>query len=145
MNAPETDEVFLILLTIEEASLSEPIRVVNDTVNITSRGNVYAAMAFSAEPPGESDGAARSARITLDNVDRQIVQAVREATGVPKVTMEVILASDPDTVEAGPFVFELESAEYDATTVTGELSFDDVSSLRWPAYSTTPHLFPDLY
>ncbi len=145
INAEETGEVFLLLLEFDEASLSEPIRVVWNNVNVTSRGNVYAAMEFSAELPGETEGASQSVRITLDNVDRQIVQAVRNAVGRPAVTMEIVLASDPDTVEAGPFNFELESVEYNALTVSGELIFDDVSNLRCPQHTATPYLYPDAF
>jgi len=143
--APETDEAFLLLLTIEEASLSEPIRVCHNTENVTSRGDVYAAVEFGIELPAERGDMIETVRIVLDNVDRQIVQAIRQAVGRPHVTLEVVVGSDPDTVEAGPFKFDLESAEYDALAVVGELAFDDVSQLRSPAHLVTPWNFPDAF
>jgi len=38
INAQETDEIFLILLTISHDDLAEPIRVVSNNENITSNG-----------------------------------------------------------------------------------------------------------
>lgn len=145
MNAQETDEIWLLLLTIDEASLSEPIRVVWNNENVTSRGDVFAAMEFSWELPSESDGPPQSARITLDNVDRQIVQAIRNAQGQPSVMMEIVLASNLDAVEAGPFNFKLESVEYNALVVSGELTADNVYNLQWSQYTVTPSWYRDLF
>lgn len=145
LNAPETDEVFLLLLELNEASLLEPIRYVHDHSNITSRGNVYYASYFDIELPTERPDSIDTARITVDNVDRNIVTAIRTASGRPTARVELILASDPDTVEAGPFDFELQSAEYDALTVSGTLAYDDVVEIRGPLHLRSPHWFPDLF
>ena len=143
--APETAEVFLILLEIDEASLPDPIRFVHNHSNVTSRGNDYVAAFFDVELPTERPDSIDTARITVDNVDRQIVQAIRLAQGRPTARIEIILASDPDVVEAGPFDFEIQSAEYDALTVSATLSYDDVIEVRGPLHVRTPHWFPDLY
>ncbi|MBY0262754.1 MAG: DUF1833 domain-containing protein [Phycisphaerales bacterium] len=143
--APETDEVVLLLLTIEEESLAEPIRVVHNTENIVSRGETYVAFVFSIELPVESGDAPRPVRIQIDAVDQSIIKAIREAVGQPRVTMEVVLASDPDTVEAGPFSFRLESASYTAVSVVGEISFESVERVRSNNHKFTPYLFPDLF
>ena len=143
--APETDEVFLALLEINEASLAEPFRFVNNHEPITSRGNVYNASHFDLELPTERPDSIDAARITVDNVDRLIVEAVRVAAGRPTARIEIILASDPDTVEAGPFDFEFSSVEYDQMTVSGTLAYDDVVEVRSPLHLRTPYWFPDLF
>lgn len=145
MLAPETDEVFLVLLTIDEASLADPIRYVHDHQDVVSRGDTYFAAFFDLELPTERPDSIDSARISVDNVDRQIVQAIRLAQGRPTIRIEIVLASDPDTVEIGPFDFELQRAEYDAQTVSGILAFDDVVEVRAPLHTRTPHWFPDLF
>lgn len=143
--APETDEVVLLLLTIEEDSLEAPIRVVHNTEDIVSRGETFVAFAFAIELPVESGDAPRPVRIQIDAVDQTIIKAIREAVGQPKVTMEVVLASDPDTVEAGPFIFRLENASYTAVSVIGEISFESVERVRSNNHKFTPYLFPDLF
>lgn len=145
VNAEETDEIFLMLLTFDEATLADPIRVVNNTEEIVSNGETFLPVKFEIELPPEVGDSIQAVRLSIDNVDRRIVEAVRLATGRPTATLEIVLASDPDTVEAGPFDFELERADYDALVVTGQLSFDDVSGLRCPAHIVTPHLYPDLF
>ncbi len=143
--APETDEVVLLLLTIDEASLSEPIRVAHNTETVISRGETYVAFQFAIELPAESGDAPRPVRIQIDAIDQQVVKAIREAVGQPVVTLEIVLASDPDTVEAGPWIFRLENATYSAVTITGEISFEGVERVRSSSHSFTPHLFPDLF
>lgn len=145
INAPETDEVFLVLLTIEEDSLPEPIRVVHNHEDIVSNGETYLAFFFGLELPEERGETMSGSRIVIDNVDRQIVDAVRRAVGRPQLTLEVVLASDPHTVEAGPFVFVLDNVEYDATTVTGEAVFEEIINRRCPAHTTTPWTNPDAF
>ncbi len=49
----DTDEVFLALLTIAHADISPSIRVVNNTENITSNGNLFTAFPFDIQLPDE--------------------------------------------------------------------------------------------
>ena len=141
----ETDEVFLVLLRFDEASLSEPIRVVHNNEDIVSRGETYVHFQFGFEFPAETGDAPRAVRIQIDAVDRQIIAALRAATGQPEVHLEVVLASDPDTVEAGPWVMQLENATYDSVRVSGEINFAGVERTRSANHTYTPHSFPDLY
>lgn len=143
--SPEMDDVVLLLLTIDEESLSEPIRVVHNTEDIVSRGDAYVAFQFAVELPAETGDAPRPVRIQIDAIDQSVVKAIREAVGQPRVTMEIVLASDPDTVEAGPFDFRLESATYSAVTITGEVNFESVEKTRSLNHKFSPFLFPDLF
>ena len=55
--AQETEDVWLVLLTISHADLSEDIRVVNNTVNITSRGLMFtASRSTSCRPSNRANG-----------------------------------------------------------------------------------------
>ncbi len=144
LNAPETDRVFLSLLTITEAQLPDPIRVVNNHETITSRGDDFLPFWFDLDLPSDQGEAISSVRLRIDNVDRQIVEAVRLASGRPVALLEVVLDSDPDQVEAS-FSMTLHNASYDAQTVTAELKVDDVGSLRCPNHIVTPQNYPDLF
>src|SRR5579885_2175455 len=77
VNAQETGEVFLLLLTLDHDELAAPIRVVNNTVDIVSRGNTYIAYPFQLELPAEDADQISSVRLSIDNVDRTIVQSLR--------------------------------------------------------------------
>ncbi len=141
----QTSEVFLVLLTIDHADLGAPIRVVNNTVDIVSNGNTFIGFPFFIDMPQERDDQLARVTLTIDNVDRQIVTAVRSLTSAPSVVMEIVLASDPDTIEAGPFSFTMRDVRYDSLVVEGELSFEDVLNEPYPGDSFTPATHPGLF
>lgn len=142
--AQETDEVWLTLLTIEHDSLPEPLRFVNNWESIVSRGNVYIAFPFELELPEQDPDSAGEARIRFDNIDRQIVQTIRAIFEPPEVTLEIILASQPSTIEASFSGLTLRNVEYDANTVSGILRFEDIMA-EPVSVQMTPQRFPGLF
>lgn len=143
--APETDETFLMLLTIDHPALSQPLRVCNDGVDVTSRGEVFTAFPFSLSLPDDEDGRPPRARLAIDNVDRQIVQAVRSLVSSPTVFIEIIRAAAPDVVEARFEDFRFTNISYDSNLVEGDLTIEDFTTEPYPAASFTPSLFPGLF
>lgn len=143
LNAPQTGEVWLVLLTIANAGMTT-IRVVNNTEDIVSRGNTYQAFPFELELPGEDPDSPSSARLRIDNVDKRIVEAVRSISTPPEVTIEVILASQPDTVEIAYSSLTMRSVEYDVNSVRGELVFESIYS-EPVTLTITPNRFPGLF
>ena len=89
VNAQETSEAFLILITIDHPDLSQPIRVTSDAVDTTSRSNLFVAFPFELTLPADSEDRPPRASLRIDNVDRQIVQAIRDITSAPSVLMEI--------------------------------------------------------
>ena len=133
MYAQETEEVFVLLL--EVSTTGEPIRVALDSENLDTKLTVdgtdthstavtFAGGYFGIELPEEAGENISTVRLTIDNVDRAIVAAIRSA---------------------GPYYLTLESASYDAMTVTGELAFEDVTNRRYPAHEYTPSNTPGLF
>ena len=61
------------------------------------------------------------------------------------ITLEVVTASDPDTVEAGPFEFQSRAVEYDVQTMRFTLAFEPLLSEPFPAYTYTPLDYPGLF
>ncbi|MBI1215691.1 MAG: DUF1833 domain-containing protein [Alphaproteobacteria bacterium] len=141
----ETGEVFLILLTISHAELAQPIRVCSDAVDIVSRDDTFAAFPFSLTLPDDDDNPSPQARLSIDNVDRQIVAAVRSISSAPGVLIEIIRAADPDTVEASFADFKLTDVTYDSHRVEGNLTIEDFTAEPFPAASFSPGLFPGLF
>ena len=145
VNAQETDAVFLLLLTLDHEDLAEPIRVVNNTQDVASRGDTYIAYPFEITLPDEDPESVTRVTLRIDNVDREIVKNLRATTSPLSVGLEVVIAASPDTLEAGPFKMTLVSAEYDALTVTGELAFEDVLNEPFPGHSYVPSEYPGLF
>jgi hypothetical protein len=144
MQATNTTEVWLMLLTIYHHSLSIPIYLVNNNENIVSRGNTYIGLPFEVDLPNEDQDAPGAASLTVDNVDRVIVDAIRAMDVPPTITLEVILASTADNVEIAFYDLVLRNVTYDATTVKGSLQWEDI--LVEPlALTMTPARFPGMF
>ena len=143
--AQETAETVLVALTITHADLAAPVRVVNNHANIVSNGNTYVGFPFEIDLPEVGPGAPPRVTLRIDNVDRQIVDALRAISSPFDLEIEVLLASQPDTIEASFEGLKAISARYDALTVEAELGFEDVLSEPYPGDSFTPARNPGLF
>jgi hypothetical protein len=140
MLAQETGEVFLVCLTISHPSLTVPYLLVNDYNPLVRTAGTFQPFAFDVSLPSEREDQLPQVAVTLDNIDNEIVVAIRNLTGQrPSVTVEVVLASSPDTVEAGPFAFSILNVNYSDATVQGTIGFeDDLLNTAFPADTFTP-------
>ena len=144
MFAQETEEVFLLLLTIEHEDMTSPLRLVNNSEDIVSGGDTYTAYPFQFELPSSGGDSPPRATIKIDNVHRDIVSTIRSLASPPEITISVILASQPDTPEASFGNLTLEEVSYDALEITGELAYENVLVEPFPGVSFSPDLFPGL-
>lgn len=142
--AQETDEVWLVLITIDHDDLSQAIRVVNNTEDVTSRGDTYTAFPFDITLPDAREDAPPRARLVIDNVSREIAEAVRSISSAASVTLEVIRAADPDVVERSWPFFKLRNVKWDVGKVSGDLTLEDFTSEPYPAGIFSPASFPGL-
>lgn len=143
--AQETGEVFVVLVEIDHDDLPSPIRICSNDVDITSNGNVYVAYPFNIELPSEEEGDLPQARLTVDNVDRSLTEAIRTIQTPPSVRIMIVLASDPDTIEVDMPDFVFTNISYDAQTVTGTISIENFMSEPFPGDVFTPSQFPGLF
>lgn len=143
--AQDTKEVVLMLLTIAHTNLVTPIRVVNNLEAITSQGYTWAAFPFEVSLPIESDDQIPVMTLRIDNVDRQIVTAVRNLQGPPDITLDIVVASQPDIVEATFVGFKLKNVSYDNLVVEGEMRLEEILSEPFPQHRMTPFHFQGLY
>lgn len=139
----DTGEVWLVLLSLSHPDLGEPLRVVNNTEDIVSGGHTFYALPFDLELPddGPEPGVAR---LRIDNVSREIVTLVRSIVAPPTVTIDVVLADQPDTSELTITHLTLREVRYSAAHVMGTLYFEDVAT-EAVAELITPARFPGLF
>jgi hypothetical protein len=143
--AQQTDQIFLALLEFAHPSLSVPIRIVNNYTNITSNGQEYIGFPFDLELPEDFEEALPEIRLSVCNVDRQIVQMIRTLTGPPTISVSVVLADDPNAVQVGPFVMTMRGADYDSMAVSGSVQSEDMLNEGYPGDSMSPANFPGLF
>lgn len=128
----------LVLLTIEHDDLPDPILVVNNKENITSNGDEYIGYPFEIFPPDSNDSAPPTAKLKIDNVSREIGQAIRQISTPPLVTIKIIRPETPDIVEMQFPGMRLKNIDYDALTVEGTLEFEDLTREPFPAQTFSP-------
>lgn len=144
--ARETTVATIVLLTIDHPSLDAPIRVSSDAVDTVSRLETFIAYPFALKLPDDEEDTQARASLSIDNVGRGIIAALRGATGAPPtVLIEIVKSTNWDEVEATITGFVLGNAKYDVLTISGELIFDTRLNEACPAGSFTPGFFPNAF
>jgi len=135
--AQETKEVVLPLVRISHPSLDDDYLAVRNTVAILSRGDIFRPTPFDVTLSADEADRTNPVQLTISNIVQDVMRAVRTVTGTPTITLEVILASDPDR----PLIsqsFRLTRIEGDDSQITGNLIFDDVFNEPYPYERFTP-------
>lgn len=147
MLAQQSSEVLLSFLKVEHESLTEPKRLVVNTKPVTRSDGTYQPFMFDAPSPADKEDRVPQTQITVDNTDMDLGRVLRTLTGdPPTVTLFTALASSPDTIEEGPYVFELMSAQGDQNSITGTLGYDSrLFDQQVPAQMYTPVNSPGLF
>ncbi|MEC7763389.1 MAG: DUF1833 family protein [Pseudomonadota bacterium] len=121
INDPETAEVVLTLVTLNHADWADPVRLVNDVTDIVSDGETFTAAGFQISMPDQSEDRSSAMRWQLMDVDHDIIALLRTTNDVIDIEVSFILASDPDTVQVGPFEAEIRSADISYGGISGAL------------------------
>lgn len=145
LHGAETGEAFLILLTLSHESLAESLRVSSDAVNTLSRGQTFVSYPFDLTLPADEEGRSPRAHLVIDNIDRQIIAAIRGLASSPSLMIEIVRAAAPDTVEAVFHDFRLVNVVYDSHLIDGELTIEDFTAEPYPAATFSPSLFPGIF
>lgn len=140
----QTDEVWVMLISIEHPDMTT-IQVTSNSEDTIHRSDTYVPYPFEMRIPSDEAGTQPVMELAIDNVDRLLVQTIRSLTSSPDVTVKFVLADSPDTVELGPFVFQMINVTYDQMSVTGTLAYQDVFREPYPSDRFTPVNFPGLF
>ncbi len=155
MNAQETGEVSVALLTLEHPSFPDPLRLSSDpterlseeplTYGTVSRGETYIFCPMGVSLPDDLGERAPAARLMVENVSRELVAVLRDIASPGTARLEIVLASSPDDVEIEYPAFDIVRAQYNANTITLELSIDALTEEPYPARAFDPSGFPGLH
>ena len=144
--APETEKVFLHLLTIEVSGGGAILRFVDNNQNIRSRGNEFTAAGFTIILPEQTNDTQRPCRLAIDNTDLLIYQEIKKAVFQDiTVTVCVIMANTPDVYERGPLKYKLRNVRASKETVEGELYDFYLNDRKYPKNTYTPEDFEGMF
>jgi len=143
--AQETEKVFLHLLTIE-VSGGAVMRFVDNNQNVTSRGNVFYAAAFTIILPEQTDNAPRPCRLAIDNTDLSIYNEIKKAVHKDiTVTVCVVMADTPDIYERGPLPYRLRNVRANKDTIEGEVFDFYLIDRKFPKDTYSPEDFEGMF
>jgi hypothetical protein len=142
-NAISSPVAWLALLTFTLPG-QEPLRVVNNTEDVVSRGNTFLSSGFEFILPNDDGESLPQVKLTIPNADRNIIEWIRGFPTAPTLMLEIVLSNAPDVVERSIDWMRLASVNYDALQITGTLVVENVLSAGYPSESYSPTRFPGL-
>ncbi len=112
---------------------------------LTVAGALYVCCPFQLEPPGQTDQEPRG-RLSVQNVDARIGEALSLIRDAARVTITIALESDPATAIDGPHAWlSLRNVRLDALTAEGDLVYDDFAAEPFPQEALDERLFPGAF
>lgn len=144
--ATSANEPFLVLLEITHADLEVPIRVVNDTQNLTTNSVEFIGCPFSVTLPDDVQGQVPQAKLEVDNIGRDLTQWLEFSRGGQGALCRImqVMRSDPDTIEFD-MTLDLTNMVITNETVTGVLGFQNILNRTGTIPTFTPQTAPGLW
>lgn len=157
--ASETDKDLILLVTVynPDNPTQEVLRIcdgftqrISETDTDVTYGVVSNSKQFTFIPveitlPDESEGSSPRCSITFHDVTRYIMPIARTISSRPRVKLELVLSSSPNTVEATFDSFYITNFSYTADKVVAELNMINYDIEPFPQYSFSPVYFPGLF
>lgn len=144
--ALSTDELPLILITVEHPLLAEPIRLVNDTQDVVSNGHNYRACRFGFTWPDDEQRQSPRAQLVIGNNHSDVGAFFERSHGGrgSVVTAAQIMRSAPDFRE-DELVLDLSGVEVSTTEAAGRLGYDDILNKASVPITYRPDTAPGLF
>ena len=143
--AQQTDEVLVVLLKFDQDAWSSPVYVCNNSQNVISGGQTYLTFPFEISLPDQKDGKEPTSSVSISLIDQQLVVLLRSIQEPPTVTLSVVLASTPNTIEYGPIDLTATDVKITKDTASMSLRFDPFGAEPFPWMRFTPEYFPGMF
>lgn len=155
INAQDTTEIPVVLLTIAHPDFADTLRISSDpTTRISttpllygtvSDGNTFQFCPLSISLPDDMDERAPTARLGVENVSQVLVELVRSVTTPGTCTIQMVLASSPDTVEIEWPTLDIRGVQFNANLMNFEFGLNALDDEPFPAGIFAPSGFPGLF
>jgi hypothetical protein len=142
----ESGNPFLTLFTITDPAFPLiPIRLVNNTVDVVSRGNTFTAFPISIVLPSDDGETAREVTLEIDNTSLELIEELRSVTGILELKVEMILITQPDSVQISLEELKLRNITYNKSKISAKLYMDDFLSSEMASERYVPTIFKGLF
>ena len=145
LTASTTGEAYLVLITVKDNDKVALARFTSDTVDTVVAPDRYLPYPFIITLPDNQEGQETSANLVLTNVDRQLIDDIRQNASHLYVDLAVVLGSDPTDNLAYYPDMELRSVQYDTMTISGTLTYESFLREPYPKDIMSGRYFPGLF
>jgi hypothetical protein len=140
------EETPRILLQIDHPELSSPIRVINDTINLTSNGFEYIAFPFEVTLPDDFENKLPKATLSISNVGKDLMFWIESTAGGQgsTATFSQVMRSRPNQIEwsISMSLFNVLATNMD---VSAELGFENLFAKPAVSIQYRPTNSPGLF
>jgi hypothetical protein len=157
LGSQEQDEALICFLTITHALLSDPVRVCSDTVDYVWNGATFIGFPFDLQILSDNDEPP-TAKLSIQNVDRRIGEAVQLLDSPARLRIDVLAASwfnasATPRVALGDTPFAdytadklfLTNVKADALAVSADIVSWNYTQEIWPGIRATQDRLPGLF
>jgi len=146
VHAVDADESPIILIEIDRDDLSVPIRLVNDSANVTHQSNTFIACPFRVSIPDEPEQGLPTASLAIDNVGKELSYWVDQCDWTLPTTCKLIqiMRSDPNVAEWS-ITMDMTDVAMDSLQITAKLGFEDLFSAPGVNFKYTPVNAPGIF
>lgn len=144
-NASQSSECPLYLLAVAHASLPATLRYVRDVQDLVSNGLTYTAWPFEIQLCDETDEEPPTLAVQIDNASREPLASLAALTTPPTITVSVVLAGTPDTVEISLPNLLVRGVDWTGGSVVLMLGFEAVLLEPFPGDTFNPRDFPAVF
>jgi len=119
--------VWLMLVEIDHADFSAPVRLANNTEDVDYGGDTYSAFGFRMVLPPDAEDRIPEVILTADNVGLDLVEPLRTISSPPSADISVVRMPPDDSgavLEAGPWSFQVRSVSIETMTMQLTLAQD---------------------
>ena len=139
----ESEDPLLTLVTLEGPTTT--YRLVNNTVDIISRGQTYRAFPMKIRMPVDDGENVRDFQIEFDNASLLLIASLRSVTTPIPCTVELVLASLPDVVQMSVEDLSLRGIQYDKKSVKAKIVLDNFLAVAMTCERYTPLAYPGMF
>lgn len=140
------EETPRILLQINHPALSTPVRVINDTINLTSNGFEYIAFPFEVTLPDDFENKLPKATLSISNVGKDLMFWIESTAGGQgsTATFSQVMRSRPNQIEWSitMSLFNVMATNLD---VSAELGFENLFAKPAVSIQYRPENSPGLF
>lgn len=125
--AVNSPEIPYVLLEINNAELSVPVRVINDTEDLVSLGHTFIGCPFRVTMPDDLENQLPKASLSIDNVSKELMYWIEKSGGAKGTSVRFmqVMRSRPDIIE-WEITMNLYNISCTPKEVTGELGYENL-------------------